>query len=255
MVGLSLLPLPRREDRGDEGSMLVELLAAVVLLAIVLGVTVAMFVGGMGTSRGAAARTDDAAAGRAALDQMSRALRAAVPTDGLSVSTSVGSPAFSAAGPTSVTFQTNLYTLAPGGTSPALYAAPSVVTYWVSSDPAACPGGGCLLESVTPPGGVARVRVLARNVVLVPRSCNGAAPVPRAFCYYSPTDPLTANDTTSSTLTVDASGNLVSYALATVGSVEMWVSVRSPSTPPVAASTVQNRVTVVSNQSISTATS
>lgn len=200
--------LARRGD--DTGASLVELLVVVGLLAGIFAMTAMLYSATARSARHAQSETQDSQVTRASLDAMSKLVRTAVPRN-----TSTSTPAFVTAGPSEVTFYSNLDTtdcatcieppikvhLYVDWTKRELIEERTTATVSAGSDPFVW------LSANT------RSRVLARDLV---------SPQPHAIFTY-----LTDGDTTTSSLDTGADGNIVSEDLGKIRSVELWLTVRS----------------------------
>lgn len=238
------LRLRRRAEAADAGISLIEMLVSMALLLVVLAILMTATVTALRNESGVNARAQNTTTATAALNKSTHLLREAV------LLNADATAAFTAASASSVTFTTQVGTIASGATT--VSKGPMTVTLSLGNN-TACPAPDyCLIESDTPsisgkdsdgntawvPGSATTTRVLVHYV--------DPAASQQLFTFYQTTSTPTGNPAaptlTTTPLTLNADGTLPSDQLDNVSMVDVYIAVKNKATTTVPSTTVESRV-------------
>jgi prepilin-type N-terminal cleavage/methylation domain-containing protein len=255
--------LRRRFDRPDDGFTLIELMVAMTVLSFVLAILTYAVASSLAGERGVAVRTNDAMTGRVAVDRMSSLL-----SEAIDLNDNATSP-FTSATTSSVSFYSNVYTLASGAS--AVSKGPLGVTLWEGTNTTSCKSPDyCLFETDTPTvsgtitvsgtsetawvaGSSSTTRVLAHGV--------SQSPSQQLFTFYQTTTCNPATDSTCNAasprrtvtqISTDATGAVSSSNYSSIDTVDLFLAVDNQSSPDAPATSIENRVSMAGAQSGST---
>lgn len=246
---MSLVSALRRRaaSNRDAGFTLVELLVAMTLLSIVLGLLVSATITALNSESGVNARAQNATTASLGVNRMTQVIREAI------LLNDDASSAFSAASATSMTFTSEMNTMASGATT--VTKGPTTVTFSLGTRSGSCPSPDyCLLETDTPsvmgtdsggdaawvPGSSSTTRVLVHSV--------DPAAAAQLFTYYQTNETPSGNPAAPHRslvqLTLGGGGSLPSSSLGLVSMVQVSLSVKNQSraTAPAPATNVTSQV-------------